>query len=196
VFIYCNYKAQYNVLQLLEALLRQLALNRLAPDSTEKLQKDKDSGRRPSLDKLMAILETELKTYYRVFIVVDALDEFPPELAQSDLLKKLRYLTSVSSAKLMVTSRHIPFIESAILADVKLEIIALDSDIESLIEARISDDNMLERLVTKPPSIKEQVVRAVVVRAQGMYVYILIAPFRVLMALQVSLSTTSHGQSR
>jgi len=183
VFIYCNYKAQYNVLQLLEALLKQLALHRLTPDSIGALRKDKDSGRRPSLDKLMSILEAELKTYHRVFIVVDALDELSSEGAQSDLLKRLRSLTSISPAKLMVTSRHIPFIESAIHADVNLEIIALDSDIESLVEARISDDKKLERLVTKPPSIKEQVVRAVVGRARGMYVYIRIACVVILMAL-------------
>ena len=170
VFIYCNYKAQYNVLQLLEALLKQLALHRLMPDSIGALRKDKDLGRRPSLDKLMSVLEAELKTYNRVFIVVDALDEFFPESAQSDLLMRLRSLTSISPANLMVTSRHIPFIEHAIHADVKLEIIALDGDIESFIEARISNDNMLKRLATKPPSIKEQVVRAVVERAQGMYV--------------------------
>ena len=172
VFVYCNYKAQYNVLQLLEALLKQLALKRLASDSIAALRKDKDSGRRPSLDKLIAILEAELKTYHRVFIVIDALDEFFPESAQSDLLKRLRYLTSISPAKLMVTSRHIPFIEGAIYADVKLEIIALDSDIESFVEARISNGNMLQRLLTKPPSIREQVVRAVVERAQGMCVCI------------------------
>ena len=170
VFIYCNYKTQYNVLQLLEALLKQLALHSLTSDSIETLQKDKGLRRRPSLNKLMSILEAEMKTHSRVFIVVDALDECFPEDVQSDLLEKLQSMTNVSSAKLMVTSRHIPLIEHAIRADIKLEIIALNSDIESLVEARISKNNMLKRLTTKPPSIKEKVVETVVEKAQGMYV--------------------------
>jgi len=168
VFIYCNYKAEYSVLQLLEALLKQLAHHRLTSDSIKALKTDKDLGRHPSLDKLMTVLEAEIKTYSRVFMVVDALDEYFPEEARNNLLERLRSLTKVPSAKLMITSRYIPSIESAICADIKLEIIALDNDVKALVEARISEDKMLERLVTRQPSIKEKVVRAVVEKAQGM----------------------------
>ena len=170
VFVYCNYKAQHSVLQLLEALLKQLAHHRLTSDSIKSLKTDKDLGRRPSLDKLMTVLETEIKTYFRVFMVVDALDEFFLEEARNDLLEKLRFLTNIPSAKLMITSRHIPSIERTICADIKLEIVALDSDIEALIEARISKDKMLERLVTREPSIKEEVIETVLKKAQGMCV--------------------------
>ena len=138
-------------------------------DSIEALKNDKDQGRRPPLDELMTLLEAETKTYSRVFIVVDALDECFPEEARNDLLEKLRSLTNIPSAKLMVTSRHIPSIESAICADVELEIIALDSDIEALVKARISKNKMVERLITRRPSIKEKVIGTVVEKAQGMY---------------------------
>jgi hypothetical protein len=155
----------------LEALLKQLAFRRLTPDSIELLQKHhKEKGRHPSLDTLMTVLKNEIETYSRLFIVVDALDECFPEQVQEDLLEKLRSLTITPHAKLMVTSRYIPSIESAICADIKLDIIANNSDIKSFVEARISKNNMLNRLVTKVPSIEEKVVGTVVDKAQGMYV--------------------------
>ena len=144
VFIYCNYKAQYSVLQLFEALLKQLIFHRLTSDSTESLKELQDQGRRPSFDALTAVLKGEIETYSKVFIVVDALDECFPEQAQRDLLDRLRSLTVVSpAAKLMATSRYIPSIEGAIHADVRLEIIATESDIRSLVEARIFKNHTL-----------------------------------------------------
>jgi hypothetical protein len=63
VFIYCNYKVQYNVLQLSEVLLKQLACRRLSSNSIDLLQKKhKELGCRPSLDTLTTILATEIKT--------------------------------------------------------------------------------------------------------------------------------------
>jgi hypothetical protein len=172
VFIYCNYKVQNSLVQLLEALLKQLAFRRLTPTSVELIQKEcKERGCRPSLETLMTILETEIQTYLRVFIVVDALDECFPEHVREDFLENLHSLMAHSTAKLMATSRDIPSIGSAIRADIKLEIVAMDSDIRSHVEARIMKNGMLKRLVTRPPSLKEKVVATVVEKARGMYVH-------------------------
>lgn len=163
---------QYSVTQLLEALLRQLALRRLTSNSIELLQKKhKEMGCRPSLDTLTTVLKTEIETYSRIFIVIDALDECYPEEVQMDLLGKLQYVTGKPSAKLMVTSRLIPSIERAMRADIKLEIIATDGDIRSHVEARIIKNDMLKRLVTKAPSIEEKVVSVVTEKAGGMCVF-------------------------
>jgi hypothetical protein len=171
VFIYCNYRTHYSVPQLLEALLKQLAFRRLTSSSTELLQNErKERGCRPSLDMLTTILQTEILTYSQVYIVIDALDECFPELVQENLLEKLQSLIVNSTAKLMVTSRHIPSIELAIYADIKLEIVAMESDIKSHVHARITNNSMLKRLVTRPPSLEEQIVKRVVEKAQGMYV--------------------------
>jgi len=171
VFIYCNYKVQHGVLQLLEALLKQLAFHRLTSNSIELLrEKRTEWGRGTLLDTVTTILETEIKTYSRVVIVVDALDECFPEQVQRDLLEKLRSLTINSPAKLMVTSRDIPSIQRTICADIELEIVAMECDIKSHVKARIFKDNMLKRLITKPPSMEDNVVRTVVEKARGMYV--------------------------
>jgi hypothetical protein len=198
VFIYCNYKAQYNVLQLLEALLKQLAFHRLKSSSIETFQKNHvDWGSRPSLDTITTILKTEIETYSHVAIVIDALDECFTERVQVDLLEKLRTLTVIPGTKLMVTSRPIPSIEHAIHADVKLHIVAMEHDIKSHVEAQIFKNNMLKRLITKAPSIEDKVVRAVTEKAQGMYVvadcnhhhHFLMIP------TQVSHCTITHGWS-
>jgi hypothetical protein len=171
VFIYCNYKAQYSVLQLLEALLKQLAFRRLTSTSMDSLQNHcigRDS--RPSFDTLTTVLKTEIETYSRIFIIIDALDECFPERVQVDLLENIRSLIVTPHAKLMVTSRHIPSIESAIHADITLEITAMEADVRSHVEARIFNSNTLKRLITKAPSMEEKVVTTVIERAHGMYV--------------------------
>ena len=173
VFIYCNYKAQHNVLQLMEALLKQLAHHRLSPSNVDLLQrKHKERGIRPSLDTLMTILKTEIETYSHVFIIIDALDECFPEQVRQEFLRRLESLTVVTPTKMMATSRYIPSIERAIHADTQLEITAMESDIRSHVEARILNNAMLARLITKAPSMEERVVRIVVERAQGMYVVV------------------------
>jgi hypothetical protein len=124
--------------------------------------------RRPSLDTLAAVLKTEIETFSRVFIIIDALDECFPEQVQVDLLKNIRSLAIIPHVKVMVTSRYIPSIKSAIHAEITLEITAMETDVRSHVEARIYDNNVLKRLITKAPSMEEKVARTVVEKAQGM----------------------------
>jgi NAD-specific glutamate dehydrogenase len=152
-------------------------------------------GCRPSLDTLMAVLKTEIETFTRVFIVIDALDECFPEQVQVDLLESIHSLVVTLHAKAMVTSRHIPSIESTIHANITLEIKAMETDVRSHAKARIYSNNTLKRLITKAPSMEEKVISAVVEKAQGMYVVTdcyYHCSDNVL--LQVSASPTAHGQ--
>jgi hypothetical protein len=196
IYIYCSYKAQYSVLQLLEALLKQLAFRRLTSNSMDLLQKEYMGRRsRPSLGTLAAVLKAEIETYSRVFIIIDALDECFPEQVQADLLETIHSLTITPHAKVMVTSRYIPSIKSAIHAGITLEITAMETDVRSHVEARIYNNNTLKRLVTKAPSMAEKVISTVVEKAQGMYVvvdYCWQCSDNLL--LQVSLSANAHGQ--
>jgi ankyrin repeat domain-containing protein 50 len=152
-------------------------------------------GCRPSLDTLAALLKTEIETYTHVFIVVDALDECFPEQVQADLLETIQSLVVTPHAKAMVTSRHIPSIESAIHADIMLEIMATETDVRSHAKARIYSNNTLKRLITKSPSMEEKIISTVVEKAQGMYVVTDCHYYcSDILLLQVSPSTTAHGQ--
>jgi hypothetical protein len=170
LFIYCNYKKQYSVHQLMEALLRQLALHGLTSDALALLKGQKDKLHPLSLGQLMTLLQTEVKTYSCVFIVIDALDEYS-DTVQRELMAKIQSLTSV---KLLVTSRPILSIEHNLCADGKLEITAKDTDINAYLEAQLSSPHadMLRRLISKSSSLisKEDIMNRVAIKAQGMYV--------------------------
>jgi hypothetical protein len=170
LLIYCNYKKQYSVHQLMEALLRQLALYGLTSNTSALLKRQKDKLQPLSLGQLMAMLQTEVKTYSCVFIIIDALDECSDGV-QKELIAKVQSLTSV---KLLVTSRPILSIEHNLCADAKLEITAKDSDINAYLETQLSGPHadMLRRLISKPSSLisKEDIMKRVVMKAQGMYV--------------------------
>ena len=154
----------------MEALLRQLALRGLTSDALALLKGQKDKLCRLSLGQLMSLLQTEVKTYSCVFIVIDALDEYTDGV-QKELIAKIQTLTSV---KLLVTSRPILSIEHYLCADAKLAITAKDSDIKAYLETQLSSPHadMLRRLISKPSSLisKEDIMNRVAMKAQGMYV--------------------------
>ena len=154
----------------MEALLRQLALHGFTSDALALLKGQKDKLQPLSLGQLMSLLQTEVKTYSRVFIVIDALDEYSDGV-QKELIAKIQSLTSV---KLLVTSRPILSIEHNLGADSKLEITAKDSDINAYLETQLSSPHadMLRRLISKPSSLisKEDIMNRVAMKAQGMYV--------------------------
>jgi hypothetical protein len=154
----------------MEVLLRQLAVHGLTSDTLAFLKGQRDKLHPFSLGKLMALLQTEVKTYSSVFIVIDALDECSDGV-QKELMGKIQSLTSV---KLLVTSRPILSIEHNLCADAKLEITAKDSDINAYLENKLSSPHadMLRRLISKPSSLisKEDIMNRVAMKAQGMYV--------------------------
>jgi hypothetical protein len=155
----------------MQALLRQLALRgHLTPNTLAFLKGQNDKLQPLSLGQLMTLLQTEVKTYSCVFIVIDALDEYSDGV-QKELIAKIQSLTSV---KLLVTSRPILSIEHNLGADSKLEITAKDSDINAYLETQLSGPHadMLRRLISKPSSqiSKEDIMNRVAMKAQGMYV--------------------------
>jgi hypothetical protein len=152
----------------MEALLKQLASYGLSSDSSDLLDELKSKQRHPSVVELMTLLQTEVKTYSGVFIVIDALDEYP-DVVQKDFMAKLQSLPSI---KLLVTSRPIEAIGQMVCADCRLNITAKDSDIKSYLENQLSSSHadMLRRLISKPSSSirKEDIIKKVAMRAQGM----------------------------
>jgi len=169
LLIYCNYKKQYGVHQLMEALLRQLALHCLTSDNLALLEEQRDKLKPLSLGKLMVLLQTEVKTHSCVFIIIDALDGYSDGV-QKEFIAKIPSLTSV---KILVTSRPILSIEHNLAADSKLEITAKDSDINAYLETQLSSPHadMLRRLLSKPSSqiSKKDIINRVAMKAQGMF---------------------------
>jgi Cdc6-like AAA superfamily ATPase len=94
-YIYCNYKEQadQNTASLLAIILKQLAYGRPSiPEPISRLYEDHSTRRtRPSLEEIFSALQSVLRNYSAVYVVVDSLDECP-EGTRSRILSKIRDL--------------------------------------------------------------------------------------------------------
>jgi len=141
IFIYCNYKEQteQTVSSLAASLLKQMVQDCAAISDDVKSFYDLHRRREahPTLDQLTDVLISEIRTYSKVFIVVDALDECREDDAtRSMLLSVLRSLPG--QVNLMITSRDLPSIARCFEGTKRLRIRAKDDDIRVYIEARIA----------------------------------------------------------
>lgn len=152
-------------------MLQQLVQRRsVISDELNKLYKYHiDKKTKPSLNDCSELLRTETAGFSKVFIIIDALDEYIEGDGTRDaLFRVLRHLPL--DIKLLVTSRHIPTIEREFENDMRLEIRASDKDVERYLEYRISDSRQLASHVKENPSLKDTIVTTIVRNVQGMYV--------------------------
>jgi hypothetical protein len=152
----------------MEALLKQLASHGLTSHSSDLLKELKSKQRPLSLGQIMTLLQTEVKTYFHVFTVIDALDEYS-DVVRKDFMAKIQ---SLSSVKLLVTSWPIDSIGHDTCAYYRLDITAKDSDIKSYLKGQLSSSHAstLKRLISKPSSSirEEDIIARVTMKAQGM----------------------------
>jgi hypothetical protein len=119
----------------------------------------------PALEALMEIFRKEVYRHSRVYIVLDALDEFP-ENYRSDLIRRLRTLQPI--VNLLVTSRKLENIVNDFLDELVLEITAADSDIVKYIQGRISEEPKLSKLLSSFPSLRANINSTILQRSKNM----------------------------
>jgi hypothetical protein len=117
------------------------------------------------MDDDHAILCSVLSEYSKVFIFVDALDEYPEE-QRNTLLSHLSALRPAPN--LMLTSRpHIKF--DHIIADSDLvEVRATEADIRRYVDAQISKFPRLSKHVTNSADLREEIESTILRRSDGM----------------------------
>jgi ATP/maltotriose-dependent transcriptional regulator MalT len=165
ICIYCNYKEQkeQTVSNLAASLLKQMVQDSCATSENVKslYTRHKNRNTRPTLAEFSRLLGLEIRSYSRVFIVVDALDECCEEDGtRAKLLRLLRSLPA--NVNLMVTSRNLTSIARDFGGTDRLDIRATDDDVRTYIESR---------LVLAPRRIKnlqEDIVREIVGNVDGM----------------------------
>jgi hypothetical protein len=170
--MYCNYKEKdvQTLVNLIGSLWMQLIQNRasISTDAEDLYKSHVDKGTRPSLDEVSKVLQSELSRYSKVFVVVDALDEFQAgDQFQATLLAELRTLQPV--VNLMVTSRFIDNIEREFIGMPKLEISASPEDVQTYVVNRISQSDRLLRYISKKTALREEIIETIVGNAQKMY---------------------------
>ncbi|KAF7345837.1 ANK-REP-REGION domain-containing protein [Mycena venus] len=168
--LYLDHKATtdaHSPTNLLAAVWQQLDLTKpISPRIRELHKRRHAQGTRPSLEEIYSALYSTVSQFSCVFIVVDALDEYPEE--HRDTL--LRHLWRLGPAvRLMLTSRPHISIDHIILSVETLNIRANEEDIRKYIEGQIQKSIRLSRHIAKSPSLLESIEENIVKRSDGMF---------------------------
>jgi archaellum biogenesis ATPase FlaH len=171
IYCYCNYKEQktQTVSELIASLLKQLVQDHPAiSDNVESIYNHHIvQNTRPTANEFTKALRSEIGRYSKVFIIIDALDEFL-ERDQEYLITELRSLSS--TVNLMVTSRPLPLIEEQFRGVNRLDILANEEDIRKYIETRTRRERRLMQHVKKDGTLLETMVDRIGMTARGMCV--------------------------
>ncbi|KAJ7694894.1 ankyrin repeat-containing domain protein, partial [Mycena rosella] len=174
--IYLNHKEvdEQTPSKLLAAVWRQLLLNRdISSDAKELYRQHYEKGTPPSLQEVVGILSSSLKEFSQVFIIVDAMDEYP-KLQRRILLQHLAKIGS--NANIMITSRpHISPDLSFFPNAGTLDIQAMPEDVQKYINAQIDLSDLCENDQSQS-NLQEEIHRKIIDAVGGMF---LLAKFHV-----------------
>lgn len=114
------------------------------------------------------ILQTTIRRFTKVFVVVDALDECSGEDGVRKILSML--LNEIApDINLLITSRHTAVIESMFESATRIEIRASDKDIRNYLSARITENSQLVRYIKIDPTLLGTILDTITSKADGMY---------------------------
>lgn len=126
-------------------------------------------GSRPTRGEISKCLQSEIKIFSRIFIIVDALDECPEDKrSRAILLNELRALQP--KANLMVTSRFLDNIACEFAGITRIEISASIEDLQTYTKGRIFREDRLLEHIQRDPALEEEITKTVVRNARQMSV--------------------------
>jgi Cdc6-like AAA superfamily ATPase len=162
-YIFCNYKPQQEQKpeDLLLSLLKQLAQEQQAlPSDVKNLyEHHKTRTTRPPLDEIVIVFRSTIQLFSRVFIVIDALDEYHASNNEGldRLLSEVFNLQKQADLNLFATSRFISEITSQFDGYIRKEIRAHDDDILNYVNGWIP--KLLRSQISKYPQVQEAIKR-------------------------------------
>ena len=167
--IYCNHKERgtQTVGRLVDSVLRQLVKHRSAASENIKefYKKFYDhEQKRPMLPEVVKTLQAEIATFSKVYVIIDALDEFR-DADQSDLVKTLMSLTNINLV-LLITSRPSVPINEWLERVERIYISAKADDVRKYVESCISQLSP----VKGKPELQELIIGTIVNKVSGMFV--------------------------
>ncbi|RYP32850.1 hypothetical protein DL767_005006 [Monosporascus sp. MG133] len=158
IYAFCDYKdrGEQDVRTILASLWKHLARSRVL--DTEECETFEATYLKPDVkpakNEILTILRDEIARYSRVFILLDALDEFHSD-HRTALLVALRDLGP--NVNLLITSRYIETEAFDPKRSRHLEISAADSDIRIFISGRLNSETRLGRHVAKDPELADKI---------------------------------------
>ncbi|PQE04200.1 hypothetical protein CJF31_00002116 [Rutstroemia sp. NJR-2017a BVV2] len=159
---------------------RQLAEKGQGLGILPKLYKEHNNGSSKLLfEELRTILVALCGAYDQVYILVDALDECPLTEERTLVLDTLKRIPQLSVRTLITSRPNFEDINSALVADPQIEIIARDVDIKSYLRHRIRGNPAFLKRIAKD-DLEEQIIDEITNRACGMYLMAVLQIERIL----------------
>jgi Cdc6-like AAA superfamily ATPase len=172
-FIYCTYqgkKEEQKSTELVLSLVRQLVQPRteVPADILMMYRELSRKGLQPTLEQSRAMLKIAIEALSKVYIVLDALDEYyiTDRADYTTLLAQILGIQSDVQFSLLVTSRPIEEIIARFADAPSIEIHAQDADVTKYI------NNQLSRLLCpldQHPGLQDEIRREVLRASDGMY---------------------------
>jgi hypothetical protein len=126
---------------------------------------------RPTLDECSRALQSEVRRYNKVFLVIDALDECTEDdNRRVYLLRELQALQT--TVNLMITSRPHITVEYELGNMKRLEVFASDDDVRIYLSNRISNTPRLARIVKRDGALQQVIIDSIAGSVKGMSVYL------------------------
>jgi hypothetical protein len=172
-YLFCNYRQQQQqkLEDLILSILKQLAQEQLSmPANVRNLYEyHRNKRTRPSFDEIIKVLHAVIGSYSKVFIIIDALDEYHvSDEGPNELLLEVFSLQTQTQVNLFVTSRFVPEITSQFKGIISKEIRAQDDDVLSYVNGRIPQ--LLQTRISKYLDLQNVIRRVIVEAVDGMYV--------------------------
>ena len=146
------------------SVLKQLAGNRTSiSDNIQAFYHRCEKRReRPLHEDILKALQTEVTLHSKVFLLLDALDEF---LVSGGFFSQLSGALEACELNIMATSRSFPEIVGKFRTAKIMEIRANDHDVHRYLEAHI---HRLPRFVNANPALQEEIKTGIVKSVEGM----------------------------
>ena len=171
VGIYCDYNEfnQQSTPKYIASLLEQLLQKRSFVPVEVKKAFDVYSKKQsyPSLPEYIELLQMQMKSFNRVYVIIDALDECTQANGvRDDLFEGVMMLPKYAS--IMITSRYIPDIESLLEGALRLDIRAHDDDVHLHVISRLKAEKNWARRIKLDSGLQSRIASSVVERTHGM----------------------------
>ncbi|CAG9978718.1 unnamed protein product [Clonostachys byssicola] len=170
-YLYFSYQRQdeHKLNNIFGCLLNQLSASRpTPPESLRRLYKKHFKQKtQPCLAEILNTLYSVSAEYCRVFVVIDAVDEYQISSGQQrQFVEKIIEYQKKSIINLFVTSRFIPEIAQFFERGTSLEIRATESDIQTYLENQMWQ---LPAFVQKNPDLQKDIITEISRAVRGMF---------------------------
>jgi hypothetical protein len=172
---FCNYKESgiQSPVNVLASLVLQLVYSGAGVEGDLKAlhTSHMKTGTRPRLEEVSSLLRKEAERYQRIFLVVDALDEYTDK-AEFKKVLLAEFPALRPSPNILVTSRYSENIATEFRCCRQLEISASHGDVQSYIMDQLASEGRLNKMMKRDPSLEGEILRVIPNKSEGIFLLV------------------------